>query len=546
MKHLFFGAAAIALLTACGGSDNGDVSKEIAGAGEAAVKSAESAISDLGKITLREGDASEAAQALAAMSLDASGAGRIEFDDSSSDAAAASFDSLNFSVPEEDTNFTIGQMAFDGLDMTEEGASFAKLSLSDIVIMPDEDEETQGEIRIGGMELINPSPRLAAWIASLNGEGEPGPFPAGEDLSFDRWSVSDIDMQIEEGDEGAVNFALESIELGGVGNDEVAVAAISGITMDGTVEGTPFNMNLGSMSLLGGNKSFVDALRNNAGDEEEMAAAMMSAVYQNPLDPGYDSLIIDDFAFDAGGASFALPGLNTSVERNADGQPVKYVTQPYTMTLEADAEGGEPGSQLAAGLGMVGYESLELSGAGVTNYDPETDTMSFDSESNFLKLTDGFEMRFGGKLEGYSAYAESFADMDFEQMMSGAAPDDQMMQQAISQLKLHGFSLQLTDNSIVDRLFNLAAAQSGEDPEQLRTQIVGMTSMAPMMAAESGIDMEIVNEAVTAIQGFLQEPGTLTLALDPEAPLSMESIAAMEDPSQLTKSYLGFSATHEN
>lgn len=545
MKHLFLSAAAMALLAACGGSDNGDVADDIAGAGEAAVKSAENAIEDLGKITLREGDASEASDALAAMSLDTSGSGYLNFADSNMDGAGASFDDLTFSIPDEDTSFTIANMSFDGLDMTEAGASFAKLSLSDITIAPGEDEAAQGEITIGGMELINPSPALAAWVASLNGQGEPGPFPAGEDLSFDRWSVSDIDMQIaEDGDD--VSFSLDSIELGGVDSSKMAVAAVSGIKLDGMADGLPFDMKLGSLKLVGANINFLDAMRDNAGDEEEMAAAVMSAMYENPMDPGYDSVVMDDLAFDAGGISFAMPSLNASVERNADGQPVKYVTQPYKMTLKADAEGGEPGSQLAGALGMVGYETLELSGAGVSNYDPDSDTVSFETGSNYIKLEDGFEMRFGGEVEGYSAYAKSFAGMDFAEMFEGGEPDEQMMQEAVSALKLHGFTLQLTDDSMVDRLFNLAAAQSGEDPQQLRTQVIAMTSMAPMMAADSGIDMDIVNDTVTAIQGFMKEPGTLTLSLKPEQALSMESIAAMEDPSQLTKSFLGFSATHEN
>ncbi len=545
MKHLFFSAAAMALLTACGGSDNGDVADEIAGAGEAAVKSAENALADLGKITLRKGDASEASDALAAMSLDTSGAGRLGFTASSSDGAAASFETLTFSVPDEDTNFTIGEMSFDGLEMTETGASFAMLSLSDIKITPGPDETSEGEITIGGMELVNPSPQLAAWVASLNGQGQPGPFPAGQDLSFDRWSLNDVDLRIEESD-GDVNFTLDTVELGGVGATKMAVAAISGLALDGIADDLAFKMKLGSMSLVGADMSFVDAIRNNADDEDEMVAALMSAVYENPMDPGYDSVAVTDLAFDAGGVSFALPSLAASIERNDEGTPVKYITAPYKMSLSADADGGEPGSELAAALGMVGYETIELSGAGLSDYDPETDTVSFDESANYMKLTDGFEMRFGGKLEGYSAYAASFANMDFEDMMDGGAPDEQMMQEAVSKLKLHGLTMQLTDDSLVDRLFNLAAAQSGEDPAQLRTQIVAMTAMAPMMAAETGIDMEIVNEAVTAIQGFLQEPGTLTLSLKPEQPLSAENIAAMEDPSELTKAYLGFSATHEN
>lgn len=72
-----------------------------------------------------------------------------------------------------------------------------------------------------------------------------------------------------------------------------------------------------------------------------------------------------------------------------------------------------------------------------------------------------------------------------------------------------------------------------------------MMSMAPMMAQGSGVDMEIVTELATAVSAFITDPGTLTIKLAPDQPLSMETLSAMEDPSMLTKSYLGFSASHK-
>ncbi|MEL6210751.1 MAG: hypothetical protein AAFR44_11355, partial [Pseudomonadota bacterium] len=66
----------------------------------------------------------------------------------------------------------------------------------------------------------------------------------------------------------------------------------------------------------------------------------------------------------------------------------------------------------------------------------------------------------------------------------------------------------------------------------------------PMMAGGAGVDMNLVTEATTALSAFLQSPGTLTIKLDPETPLSAEMFASLEDPSSLTKETLGFSMTH--
>ena len=109
----------------------------------------------------------------------------------------------------------------------------------------------------------------------------------------------------------------------------------------------------------------------------------------------------------------------------------------------------------------------------------------------------------------------------------------------------HSIDLSLDDDGIVDRAFNAYAAQSGEDPQQLRNQTAGLLAMAPMMASGSGIDMELATEASTALSSFITDPKTLTISLNPATPIKMSTFAEMEDPSTLTKSSLGFSASNE-
>ena len=126
-----------------------------------------------------------------------------------------------------------------------------------------------------------------------------------------------------------------------------------------------------------------------------------------------------------------------------------------------------------------------------------------------------------------------------------SADPSAMMDAVMEKLTIHSLDLALDDNGIVDRAFNAYAAQSGEDPQQLRNQTAGMLAMAPMMAAGSGIDPELVTEAATALSSFITDPKTLTLSLNPAAPLKVSTLADMEDPSGLTKSALGFSASNE-
>ena len=149
-------------------------------------------------------------------------------------------------------------------------------------------------------------------------------------------------------------------------------------------------------------------------------------------------------------------------------------------------------------------------------------------------------------MAGYSAYASQLGDaMDFEAMAEGQEPDPMAFQQALGALKVSSFELKIADDSLVDRVFNAVAAQQGQDPEAMRKQVAGMMAMAPMFAQQAGIDTAIASELGAAVASFIQEPKTLTISLDPETPLSAESLTAMEDPSMITKDYLGFSASNK-
>ena len=527
MKKLMFGAAAVALVAACNGND-----------GPTEVNIEEPTLKEL---TVRAGDPAEAANALAAMSLSESG-GLLSFAGSTTDGASATFTDLT--ITGEDA-VKVGSLVLEGLDMEGGQANFGKMSLNDITISGEEAGDDV-EVKLGSIELINPSAELAAWLAAgLN--GQEAPFPDADKIVFDSWSMNGLTGDFAD-TEAEGTFGIDKIEIRDMVDLKAAKAVISGLSLAGTdsSEGMDFDISLGSVSATNIDAKFVEAIQDNIDDEEAMVSAIMDVAYDNPMDPGYDSFSLDALSIDVAGAAFAIPSIVAGVERNAAGQPVKYVTQPYSMTLKADAEGGEAGQMLLQGLSVVGYEELEFKGASIASYDPDKDIDTLDAGENYLELVDGAKFSLGGKIEGYSSYAQQAATaFNFEDLADGAEPDPMAMTAAMGALTIHGFELSIDDDSLLDRAFNAAATSQGADPAELKSQIGMGLAMAPMMAQGSGVDMALVSEATGALSKFISDGGTLTIKLAPETPLSVASIMENPDPSAYTKDALGFTATQK-
>jgi len=550
MKYLLTGVAALALLTACG-----DKNKDENGAGQAVVEQSQG---KLPGVKLRKGDAATAKDVLSAFSLTQSGSGRVSFATSDVKGAKAVFKDVTLLSSEDDSvegvslddddgelhlkgaDLKAATMEFEGLGMIDGKPNFSRVVLSDVSFVPKNPDESHGASKIKSMELVNPSPETAAWIASLFGKGEAMDMPEGKALAFDLWSMKDVNFQIDEeaGEKGA--FLISSISVLGLKDEKMAQMALKGLSLDMTdpAEDTDVMARLGGVDIRGVDFGMFADMGEDSG--KGSAAGLFEMLQNDPANPGYDSVAINDLKVDVSGAAFDMPKLNSKVSRDKKGRAVKVVTDPFKMNLGTGE--GELGEKLGSQLALLGYQKLELSGQGEQTYDPDKDMVTIAKGKNYWKLQDGFRLDFSGKYEGASALAAAQA-----QAMEEDAPADPgaMMQDALQKLLVHNFQLSFDDDGFVDRAFNAYAAQSGQDPQQIRSQAAGMMAMAPMMAAGTGIDPEVISEAATALSSFLTDPKTLTLSLAPAAPLRIADFVEMEDPSALTKTALGFSAKNE-
>ena len=105
--------------------------------------------------------------------------------------------------------------------------------MSDVTFVPTDPEEAEnGSGKIGSIELVNPSPETAAWVASLFSEDEVPDLPEGDALAFDQWAVKDVDFRIDdpEGEQGT--FTIGHIEVTGLKEQKAALMLLDGMTFD--------------------------------------------------------------------------------------------------------------------------------------------------------------------------------------------------------------------------------------------------------------------------------------------------------------------------
>lgn len=578
MKYLLTGVIAITLLTACGQKDKPT--------GEAALAAVEFDVSKLSDVSLRNGDAATAPQALAALSLSESGSGRLTFDGQDIDGDKAVFTNVILSIPQDTaadeplyseeeiaelfsymdydgdgiaddgSEMTLeeygvsmnatepagpppvvkaAKLEFDGLGMIDGAANFSLMRLSDISVTPVEGSEDQTTGAIGTIELINPSPETAAWVASLFGQGEPADFPEGTALSFDRWAVKDVNLVMNDAS-GSGGFDLGSFYIDGLKEEKAGRVGLSNLKFQFTEGETgDVNITLDGFGLAGLDYGLIAAAAASSSDP----AAMSEAMQADPGNPGFDAALMKGLKADIIGASVDLAEFNSYVGRDNQGRATKITTDPFTVTVAA--RDNPDGEQFAGALATLGYESLTLSGAGEQLYDPDADIVTLPKGKNYWQLNDGFKLEVSAKYEGSKAIAEASSAAQLE------ANPDAMMEAMMSKLAFHQLEIAFDDNGFFNRALNAYAAQSGEDPANVRAQISGVMAMAPMMAGQTGVDVAVVTELASAISSFVQDPKTLTITLAPPAPVTAQTfVDAASNPSDpaltLDKTKLGFSA----
>ncbi len=531
MRHIMIGASALAILAACGADDSpNDKAKD-------AVKSVSESleISDIKvpELKFKAKDYGQTAEVLAALKLDGESNEFISFADSSTAKGGAVFKDVSIKPKDENGKALIAKtMTFDGLNMTDEGPSFDRLVLSDMSLV---DEEEGVNLAIGDISIVEPNAAASQFFASLIQGEEPEDVAPFSEWAFDRLSLSDLTLSATPKEEdGSISATIGELSMSSLAEAVAGNTLFSDIKIDFDIQDGDMpmkgNLNLDKLSLANMQASFFDTLAEASSDPEAIAGLneKLMADYTSPIDQGYDQGVVEGLSFDVSGLSFSMPRSATKVVRDKNGVATQIVSPKTEFKLSADAEGGQIGAQLAQALAMLDYTDLEFAVEAKASYDPETQETRYDDY--VIGMKDGFELSFNGG---------AFGLLDAMKGLSSGEPGEAPNMDALSGMKFSDMEISLEDKSLLDRAFKVGAQMQGMEPAQLKSMATGFLAMGSMQMNQSGVDTAIVNQVVGAITTFVEDSGTLTIKLAPEAPIAMSDF---EDPSKLTVESLGFSA----
>ncbi len=407
-----------------------------------------------------------------------------------------------FTLTEDEATLVVQTLIVDQPRMGDEGAELDALTLRSGVITYDE-----GQARFDQFTVRNPGPGvIRAATALFSGEDAGG--AALEAQSFDAMAVGNLVVETVTDSGQPLNLSLAAITANGFDGESVEAFELTELAFASSSEaGDPITFTLDTVEAEGFASNLI-----------QMSA---SRPFSGGLNIGdaYERFRVGGLSMNLAGLTIEMPEMSGDADARSGAVVASTVSMPELL-VSADPNGGELGSQLAQGLQQLGFEAFNFSFNSTTVYDAEADRVRTEGE-NALVLQDGFRLAIQQDISGLAAYAERYADwLDRDVGGDPTTPPTEVL----DLMQLNSFVMELEDIALLDGIFATAAAQSGMSPEAMRAQASAMVGLASLMAS-GFVDAGLLGEAQTQIVSFINEGGTLTIALEPDAPLPMGSLA---------------------
>ena len=515
-----------------------------------------------GDIAITPVDEATAASALEALHLANSGDGVVSWDSRSFDDGVYTFTGLTFVFPEdeekredEDEEGASAGVEFSTNTMTAESMTLAsprfdadgnvifdRLAINAMTLGTDDDEF---DGTIDGFVIEQPSADLVATLAhgfSGDASGDDG-FDEG-DWTYGLFAVEGVNIAgTEDGNSFTARLgrlAIDDLTEFTIGRFELLDFAVEG--MDDEVGIINFRVDEMSADGIGEGITYPFAAQfammgsafSPDTPNEDVTAGMPEMPEDfDPLD-AYDSATIRGLNANIGGITVTLDSLTANVDD--DGDEVRYVSEMTPLVIAPDAN-YPLGAQMQMGLGMLGYQQLELVSEGASVYEREADRAYTDG-GNYFEMRDGFRVEVESDMSGLMAYSLAALQMGYTM----DEPDPEQVLSLLDPLVLRHFVFRLEDLSLLDRALTAASAMQGMPKEQLRMQAGAMITMGTM-AAPAEIPRALLTEFSTAMTNFIANGGTVEVRIAPDNPVRIADLVAQAEAGTLDYEAMGISIT---
>lgn len=532
MKYLALTAASF-LLVACNNSDSGD---------GVAVTRVDQATGD---------------SALAALYLANSGDGIVTWDDRSFDDGVYTFTDVVFTDldsgddadadeegegGEADIDFDevhAARMTVAGPRFDENGdVIFDRLSIEEGRFVSSEDDAGDGGF--ASFIVESPNAELVADIAR-GFSGEDGD-DEDTDSSAYRFGLIALNELIAEGTDGDTaedyRFAMNRFALDGYDGDTLQRFELMGLEIDGSSPDTgPVRIRLAELSMDEIGQAFfapfTEGMRQAMADAAGDDAAPSDMPEYDPMD-AYGAFTMRGLDVNVGGILVTLDRMTGEILENGD--TVVGTTEMTPLVIRPDTE-YPLGAQMSLGLGMLGYQQLEFTAAGESVYDRGDDRV-YTRGDNYFEMTDGFRVESEMDMSGYLEYARAAMRLSMQDQ------DDFDMEGLFDPLMINRFVLRIEDMSLLDRALTAGSAAQGMSKAELRQQAAAMITLG-MLGAPAEIPRPLLTELSEALVGFINEGGTITIAMDPDEPVSVGTLMEQAEAEALDFGALGLTITSE-
>lgn len=264
-----------------------------------------------------------------------------------------------------------------------------------------------------------------------------------------------------------------------------------------------------------------------ADNEEDVIAKMMA--YQNFK---IDSLVVAEDGQEMVNVKDVFA--NSSAYTKGTAMTYEFGVKSIDLDIEKMEKVRKAGEAEATPNPMLdlGYKQLKMAISSTGSWEPEKGDLAMDKFEFDVADLGKFDTTL--KLGGYDAKfikALQEANKKINENKENSDVAGMAMLGLIQQLSISGMSFRYDDASLTPKLLEYYGKQQGISSEDMVNQIKGI---APLMVGYLG-HADFAMQATTAINTYLDDPKSLTIAAKPDAPVSFALIAATAtaDPKKL-------------
>ena len=424
------------------------------------------------------------------------------------------FKNLSGTHPKGDVSFVMKTLKLTGLHKADETVTADLVEIGAIAF-----EAKGGELTVKNVGLRN-----ATIPVDFSDLVDPNIlFEQNDDQIFSAFVMSGVNGKIPDFD-----FDIKQLGWGQDPQDNHLRISADDVSINGIEKrGGELSFTLDALEMRGLNPMPAD------GDGETFALKLspegISDILGGNLQVG--DFLAKDFKFSSDGFTAILPKAVQTAKIKGDVTQLNFSMPTAQLKMSEVLGMSDEDKRSFALMKSVGLDDIELSSSAQSEINKATDF--WDIKGASFDLKDGFDLNYSGGFSGIDAMRRARSNPELLQADREAA---------VENFKIHDFALSLEDKSIVDSGFVIAGAMFGQSPEDLRRTANGALGLASL-AAFTQSDGKIYTELTRSLGAFLQDGGTLNIALKPDTPISVKEFEGLSLSNRPNLKRLGLSSS---